>query len=439
MRWLHAALGSCVIALTACSFISDLDPLRGSSDAGGFEAGDAAVEAAPPATGFVLSVDPPVVISDKGDTHSITVTVTRAVGFTDPITVALNGPPPGAGISQQTSVIIADVATSGPITFKVDGTETPISDKPGYMVEVRGTSNGATPFTSPPVYFGLQIGTLLANVIVGMKANTVTVPPYARSIDAKLWGGAGGGGSYSSSCNPSAGGIGGGGGFISAHVPVPGVGAVELEIVLGGGGATSSSCGGGGGGYSAVKAGTDFLIIAGGGGGGARNTCNASYGSTDGRSGHSTTLPAQSCGGKNATATMGGVGAGGGGSGTEYKGGDASTNSSIPKGGLPGGGSGNFTSGGGGGGGGRWGGGAGGTGNECAAGMNPGGGGGGSGFAVTGSTAVIMTAGTGTAPGSATDAECAGAGVGGSAGVYASLNATAGGGGRVIVRLTKTP
>lgn len=404
------------LTLGACSLTSDLDPLRG-PDAGT----DATPDVVVPQKGFTLDVAPSYVISDPGETHAVTVTLTRAPGFTDPVNVALNAPPPDAGISQQTSVLFTDQA-SAPMTFKVDGKATGTGSP--YQIEVAGQSGI---YTSKANFF-LHIGTLLATSTSIVTNVTVKLPTYATSVDVKLWGGGGGGGSYDGTCNPSSGGAGGGGGFLSATIPV--APSSVLELVVGGGGTTKNGSGAGGGGYSAVRVGTTPIAIAGGGGGGGRNACAATSGSTEGMPGHATTTPFNSCTGKNGTSTAGGAGGGNGGAGMQLTGGNAA--SGTVKGGVPGGGLGGA---GGGGGAGAYGGGAGGT---CNAGTNPGGGGGGSGFAPTNATAVSIVAGSGTAPGAASDPDNGGAGVGGTEGAYPGNNPTLGANGKVIVRLTKT-
>src|SRR5689334_15889070 len=75
----------------------------GSSDGGG---GDAAIPV--PEKGFTVTVTPGHVTADRGDSIvSITVTVTRAKDFTDAVDVFLNGPPPLAGITNPSPLVVA--------------------------------------------------------------------------------------------------------------------------------------------------------------------------------------------------------------------------------------------------------------------------------------------------------------------------------------------
>lgn len=249
---------------------------------------------------------------------------------------------------------------------------------------------------------------------------SLTIPAGYNFIEVFAWGAGGGGGFYSAACN------GGAGGYTSAIIPVT---PLETLPVIVGAGGTSSDYGyqvaqmarlygfgglptstntaftGHGGGLTAIKRGSIWLLVAAGGGGGG---CEAG---ADGGAGGGTNGVSGSASG----AGLGGTQlAGGAGSdaGTQGQGGDASgTGGTVYR---PGGGAG------------WWGGGAP---TAFALGATAGAGGG-SGYAVSGSTGVILIAGSGTTPGN----NNSGFYVGG-AGIGGVSNTTPGGNGYMRVRI----
>lgn len=283
--------------------------------------------------------------------------------------------------------------------------------------------------------------------------DTYTVPSGVTSVIVKAWGGgggSGGGGSFGGSS-----GDGGGGGYTTSTLSVtPGE---DLSVRVGGGGGggniSGTGGGGGGGGYSGLFRSSTPLLIAGGGGGGGGSRASTTHGG-DGGSGGCGESVTEACDGKTSVTNAGGTGGsdstGGyqgvgncnGGAGSSLTGGGGANKSYFScstggnAGGTNGGGAGGTgrsgfpgdNSGGGGGGGGYYGGGGGSGGGNESSGAG-GGGGGGSSYAT--GTAATTTAGNGTTPGNASDADRGSAGQG-KAGVT-SATGVAGNAGKVMV------
>jgi hypothetical protein len=134
---------------------------------------------------------------------------------------------------------------------------------------------------------------------------TFTVPSGITSIDCKVWGAGGGGGSPA---DWGFGSDGGSGGFASGTITVTPAQVLNIVVgqggvnnstsrVFGGGGAQSPNSsftnrGGGGGGYSGIfrstVSQTDALVIAGGGGGGGQSRTNGGQGVAGGAGGGTT-------------------------------------------------------------------------------------------------------------------------------------------------------
>lgn len=316
-----------------------------------------------------------------------------------------------------------------------------------------GEWNGAT--TAAGGYIYTVGGTsFTGQIFTSQGAGTYIVPSGITSLTVKMWGGGGGGGGGAAT---AAGGAGGGGGYSTATLTVtPGE---TLDVYVGGGGdggayssaGNDAGGGGGGGGYSSIYRGSTLLLLAsgGGGGGGARQARaggdgGAGGGSTgvNGSNGYTSTNGGGGGGGTQISGGVGGTSSGNNGSNGSYHsgGGGGGGSSSLigpdgtgASGGLLGGGGGGLANinttraGGGGGGAGFFGGGGGGatTSSTTASG---GGGGGGSGYDGGGST----SAGSGTAPGNASDTYLNGAAGGGNGGL-ALNNGTNGDNGLVVI------
>jgi hypothetical protein len=280
-------------------------------------------------------------------------------------------------------------------------------------------------------------------------ADNFVVPSGVTSITVRMWSGGGGGGAGGSG---GVGGAGGGSGYVSADLAVtPGE---TLSIYVGGGGAqgvrNTAGGGGAGGGFSSIYRGSTLLaLVAGGGGGGGGLNSAARLGGAGGAGGGLNGIAGSpggvAGGGGYGSQSAGGAGGTGGSNsgspGSSLNGGDGGdgrtsqgTDGTGAIGGLATGGNGGRAvvtnrAGAGGGGAGYYGGG-GGSGSSSSSGA--GGGGGGSSYTIPSATSVTNTAGSGTAPGNASDIYRNGAGDGGAGGaVYGA--GTAGDNGIVFV------
>lgn len=295
-------------------------------------------------------------------------------------------------------------------------------------------------------------------------SDTFVVPTGITSITVKTWGGGGGGGGGG---NSQAGGAGGGGGYTVSTIAVtPGE---TLTVYVGGGGSggafssggNDAGGGGGGGGYTSIyRSSTALAVTAGGGGGGGGRQARAggdggAGGGTTGIAGTNGFTSNNGGGGAAGTPTSGGAagaviaGANQGTAGALLTGGlggdgrnGAGADGSGASGGLGGGGDGGVanvstTRAGGGGGGSGYYGGGGGTATTSSTTASGGGGGGGSSYTVAGSTGVTNTAGSGTSPGNAGDADRSGAADGGSGGA-ALGNGADGNNGIAVITYTGT-
>lgn len=296
----------------------------------------------------------------------------------------------------------------------------------GYLYSVGGTS-------------------LSGQIFSAQGGSTFVVPAGVTNVDIKVWGAGGGGGSGGSR---AAGGAGGGGGYVSGTLAV--TPNETLTVYVGGGGAAgtrnTSGGGGGAGAYSSIyRSATPLAIAAGGGGGGGGRSTSSHIGAAGGAGGGTSgiaggTSNSTNIGGSGGTPSAGGAAGTGanaglpgsslfGGAGADGVNGSGDGAGAI--GGLTGGGNGGGVlsttrAGGGGGGSGYYGGGGG-----AGAGTSAGGGGGGGGSSLT-SGSLTTTAGSGTAPGNASDVDRAGAGQGGAAGATGAVG-TAGSNGIIVI------
>ena len=97
-------------ALTACLIATLVSACGGGSAPGG-------PDAAPPSSGFGIDVSPASAVAFADSRRMLTVTLTRAAGFTDDVTVALSNPPPG--VAAQTLTFTGNVA-SLPVSVALD-------------------------------------------------------------------------------------------------------------------------------------------------------------------------------------------------------------------------------------------------------------------------------------------------------------------------------
>lgn len=295
-------------------------------------------------------------------------------------------------------------------------------------------------------------------------SDTFVVPAGITSITIKTWGAGGGGGGGG---NSQPGGDGGGGGYTTSTISVTPGETLTINVGAGGSGGAFSNGGndagggGGGGGYTSIyRSSTPLVVTAGGGGGGGGRQARAggdggAGGGTTGIDGSDGFTSNNGGGGGGGTPTAGGAvgaaasGANQGTAGAFLLGGlggdgrnGAGADGSGASGGLTGGGDGgqaniNNTRAGGGGGGGGYYGGGGGTATTSSTTASGGGGGGGSSYTIAGSTGVVNTAGSGTAPGNSGDADRNGAADGGGGGA-AKNNGTTGDNGIAIITYTGT-
>jgi hypothetical protein len=290
-------------------------------------------------------------------------------------------------------------------------------------------------------------------VFTSQGSGTFVVPDGVTSLTVKLWGGGGGGGGGGSN---AAGGTGGGGGYTTATISVTPGETLDVYVGGGGGGGTGSSSnsgfGGGGGGSSTLyRSSTPLAIAAGGGGGGGGDSTANQTGGAGGAGGGNSGVAGGAAGGsgtannggnggtQSAGGTLGSGGTNPGVAGSSLTGGNGGNGQNSGSGGKGGAANGGLASGGdggsrttssypgGGGGGAGLFGGAGGNGANTTRGGS-GGGGGSSYYSGTGSN----VAGSGTAPGQASDSYRNGAADGGGAGA-ADVSGSAGDNGLVVV------
>lgn len=300
---------------------------------------------------FSLSANVSSLYVGQGEQNvALTIAITRAEGFTTPVTISVNGLPSAVHVGALT---LAGGDTSGTLLFGAD----PSAILGGATISVLGVAGEHSAGTSLTLFVAGRMdfdadGTFVVPQVV---------PP---TLDFYLWGGGGGGaGIYGSGSGK---GHGGAGGAALGHVAV--TPAEVLTIQVGGGGQAQNDRSGAGGGYTALRRGATLLLLAGGGGGGGYGyrPGGVGGGETGGNGGTNDS-------GRGGTATAGGLGSGThtGRDGAAWRGGIGlgGTNADSLPGASPGGGA---SGSGGGGGGGFFGGGGGG--GAC-------GGGGGSGFA----------------------------------------------------------
>ena len=382
---------------------------------------DADVDAASTAK-FTLSVGPELYIAPGEQNITLAVSITRAEGFDDPVTISVNGLPSAVHVGPLT---LTDNAT-GTLVFGAD----PSALIGGATITVLGIAGRLSASASLSLFIAGQ-WEFDAN---GAFVVPQVVPP---TLDFYLWGGGGGGGGTSGNQNPTNGGHGGAGGAALGRVPV--TPAEALTIQVGGGGQVKHSSSGSGGGYTALLRDTTPLLLAGGGGGGGYGYgISSTILGTDGGAGGGEAGGGAEGGAQGGTATAGGLGAGTHAmkDGTALLGGlglGGTGVNSVP-GALPGGGA---ASSGGGGGGGFFGGGGG---------KPYSGGGGGSGFAADSVLAIgesprLLTGIGKTPPLTSSVYYAAGVGIGGTRsdapGTSFGSDPTPGGNGRVVVVLAK--